>query len=325
TTFRDQLGDFDVVFVTYAKLYSLMLGISADSEDLREDLFNYFDIILLDEISTFANRSPLDITILKNATPIVRLNDIAKIDIFALLRAEIDMLADHTTTQISHQMIEWCLQFIAAFEYLKLKEWEKGPYIGLVQEVDDAEMDVIRHPLTYYQRQTLREDFHKVHAVLDQFSQIENKALHVMENILLLMMEDSWVAMNTPTPTRAVELRFVSAPKTAEVKAFVRQFASPNNDKLVFATDACMPEVNLSEFFDIDFKDFVVGDPRKTNDQQLIIADTRQIGMIRFSIPMNCTEGKCPYFIHYKCTLEHNFIGHNPKNNFKLEKRILKA
>lgn len=325
-TFREHIEEFDVIFVTYAKLYSLMVSGSTDSEDLRDDLFGYFDIVLLDEVSTFANRSPIDLTVLKHPNLLERLDETAKVDLFAQIRHEVDLLSNYTTSRTAHEMIGWCNRFIANFEYLKLKQWKRdNPTLMVVQERDETDMEVLSHPLSYYERNQLRADFNKVHGVLDNYTRNENRILGTMEDILLLMTEESWIVVNTPSPTRALELRFVSAPKTAEVKAFIRRFGGSRNNKHVFATDACMPEVNLSEFFNLNFKDFVVGDPRKTNKNQLIIADTRQIGVIRFSISMKCVDSKCSYWQNDECTLNHKFIGRDPTDDYNIKERVLKA
>lgn len=317
-TFQQQLENFDVVFVTYSKLYSLMLSSSEDSEALRDDLYSYFDVIMLDEVSTFANKSPMDMSVLRNPTLITKMNESTKIDVFAQLRAEIINLSQFTTSKVANTMVQYTQRFIAGFEHLKLRQWDdRQPTISLVQEFDDDDMNVIPHPLSYYERQELKMEFNKIHGILDRYTQIENKHLNYMEDILLLLCEDSWVAVNTPSPVRRLDLRFVSAPKTAEVKAFVRQFGRQTNDKVVFATDACMPEVNMSEFFDLGFKDFIVGDPRQTNEQQLIIADTRQIGVLRFMRAGKCLEYSCPHWEHNKCTLVHKYIGKDPHDNYK--------
>lgn len=325
-TFRTNIREFDVVFVTYSKLYSLMMNLNTDNEELRDDLFGYFDIILLDEVSTFANKSPLDMQLLRHPYHLRKMTEVAQIDIFSKLREEMRQLANFTTTSISHDIIDYCNRFIASFEFLKMREWNPdSAYIGCVGDYyGDPEMENFGHPLHYYDREKLRQNYNKIHGVFDNYARVENRLLRTMEDVLLILCEESWVVVNTPSPTRALDLRFVASPKTAQVKAFIRQFAAPGNNKSVFATDACMPEVNLSDFFQIDFEDFVVGDPRKTNEHQLIIADTRNVGVIRFMAPKTCGEEKCSYY-NSGCNLKHTFYGENPDNNWKVEQRNLSA
>ena len=325
-TFKTSIHQFDVVFVTYSKLYSLMMNLNTDNEELKNDLFNYFDIILLDEVSTFANTSPLDIQLLRHPYTISKMTEVAQVDIFAKLREEMRALVNYTTVAISHDVISYCNRFIASFEFLKMREWNNdSSYLGVVGDFyGDPEMENFGHPLPYFEREKLRQNYNKIHGVFDNYARNENRLLRTMEDILLLLCEESWVVVNTPSPTRAIDLRFVASPKTAQVKAFIRRFAEPNNNKFVFATDACMPEVNLADFFQIDFEDFVVGDPRKTNEHQLIISDTRNVGVIRFIIPQECKEHKCGYY-QEGCMLKHSFYGENPDNEWKYEKRSLSA
>lgn len=325
-TFKTQIRRFDVVFVTYSKLYSLMMSINTDNEELRDDLFDCFDIVLLDEVSTFANKSPLNLHILRHNSLITKMTETTERDIFNTLRMEMERLSEFSTTNVARDMIDYCYSFITGFEYLKMRKWkENRPEITLVQDNADNALNVIRHALSYYDRERLRSEFNKVHALFETYTRQENRRLKCMEEILLLLCEDSWVAVNTPSPDRLIDLRFISAPKTAEVKAFIRAFADPTNNKLVFATDACMPEVNLSDFFQVGFEDFIVGDPRRTNKHQLLITDTRNIGLVRFVTPRKCQEHKCDYYQNEKCELKHHFYGKNPENNWKMEARSITA
>ena len=324
-TFRQQINNFDVVFVTYSKLYSLMRSVNEDNEELRGDLFDCFDIILLDEVSTFANKSALSLPILRHPALMRRMDEVAQVDAFTRLREEMEQLLEWCTTErgtpeTARKMIEWCQLFIVHFEHLKLRDWSKQTQLILVQEQSDPLLEVISHPLDYFGRQELLDYVNKIHGILERYAKIENRLLWYVDHVLQLMSEDSWVISNTPTPVRAIDLRFICAPNTAEVKAFIRQFADPINEKHVFATDACMPEVNLSDFFNIPFKDYVVGDPRQTNKQQLLIADTRNVGVLDFMLGKECKDG-CQWMVDGNCALKHTFTGKNPENEYKVEKR----
>ncbi len=63
-----------------------------------------------------------------------------------------------------------------------------------------------------------------------------------------------------------------------------------------------MPEVNLSDFLEVEFQDFVVGDPRGTNKTQLLISDTRNVRVTQLVNGIPCRED-CGHYSPERCRL----------------------
>lgn len=298
-TFRKHIKKLDVVFLTYAKLNSLRTAKNKENLDIMNVLINEFDVVFLDEINTLAQASPLTIPVLKNHQPITLITEKIGFDLFNNLRTEITKLLEFADTVNSKAIVSIIKRFISRFEGMKLRDWNINNILinnnfDIIK--DEPDEPLFRHPLKYIEREELKSKFGKYHVILENYSKETNQILWSIERILMLLSHDEIVGYNLPKRHNDhVRYQFVVSPNLREVRGFVKDFTNFENKRII-ATDACLPEANVSDLLSLDFKDFIVGDPRQTNKHQLIIADMNQIYISKFLHGSNCKFGSCKFW-----------------------------
>lgn len=296
-TFRKQLPNLDVVFMTYSKILSMRSSGGDENKEILESLRNEFDLLFLDEINTIAQSSPTVLKIMENHAPVLSYSDVLAYDLFTKLRFEIEEIKNFDTThKIAPEIENIIRKFITRFEPLKMRDWTN---INVGNNVYDIVHDVpsdpaFRHPLDTQERAKLRDRFNLYHTVIENYSKANNTNLKGIEKVLAILIYDEFVGYNhTSHDSNYLNYIFVVSPVVRELRGFVREFSRTNNNKQIIATDACLPEANVSDILGIEFEDFIIGDPRETNKHQLIVTDANQIFIHDF-----LTGGKC---IQYKC------------------------
>lgn len=276
TTLYNQIQTLDVVFITYAKLFAIMVNLTDESLQLQQALFDCFDILLLDEISHLTDSSPLNIKILRSESEVATLtSDTAhmfyKDNIFFQLQTELDKLVTFfmaTTESGTTRKIEDLIRaFIEEYEQLMLR-----PLI-------EQQTRVTPNFLERDEIDELNENFGKFHSMIEKAAIEFNIPVNTVEAILILLKEDFWIMTSIPTKFHPVDISFVIKPATSEVKRFVRMF-DQSHEKQVIVTDATLPYVGMTDFFRFQFRTYNVGDPRMTNASQLVITDSRNINVI---------------------------------------------
>ena len=302
-TFRRSVNEFDVVFLTYAKIQSLYMTESPDGQEFLDNLINHFDILFLDEISTLAQTSPLSLPLIESGSPIINLASPMQTDFFRQLRGEVQLLQQVNQNVVVNDVIQYMQSFIGRFEGLKLRDWTEQN-VSEHQNYDiiqDASADIqFRHPLEYIERENLKSHFGRYHVVLENYTKATNKILSGIEKVLLLLTHDEFIGYNLPDNSQYVKYTFVTEPNIREIRGFVQQFRSNSVSKQILVTDACLPEANISDLLQIQFDDYVIGDPRNTNMKQLIISDSRTQNVVRFLKGMKCRQNHCQFWDAYK-------------------------
>lgn len=277
-TVYQNVSEWDVVFVTYHKLYALMLNPTEESAQVKEFL-SQFDIILLDEVGTYANHAPLQMTLLRDHRPPEQVLEegMFETDFFQRLREEVILLQEWKDTRGIDEISDYCDMFRSlyvnvreeALKFLTQRTSEEGL-------TERPALSVIDNPLDYVSQQRLSHRFGNYFALLEKYSQETNTRLQAIEETLTLLREDRWVMNVVFSPFATVDAQFVAAPDLSTLRQFIGEFAIHGQ---VLATDATMPLVKLSDLFGIDFQTFNLGDPRLTNELQWVLSDTVSINV----------------------------------------------
>lgn len=271
-TLYHQIQNIDVVFITYSKLFALFANDSKHSLKFREDFLNCFDVVLLDEVSHLTNQQSLSIQFLSKNMDEYRSKIDKKrdydFDFLSRLEDDISKVSDYDTKS-AQQMVELGNRFKE--EYMDL-------YLNPLTIEDGKVTKIKENFLTEEEKLELEENFKAMHELIEKMARQENKSVRCMEDLLFLLGQDNWMISSIPTKFKEIDIKFVTQPATQPIKRFIREFNAIG--KQVVITDATLPFVNMADFFEIPFNDFVIGDPRGTNKSQLIIADSRSRSVI---------------------------------------------
>lgn len=300
-TFKRHLRDFDVVFLTYAKLRSLRTAESDENKDVLKTLMTEFDICFLDEINTVAQSSGLVVRVISNRVQPNRTDEKLSYDYFSYLREELVKLVDYSTNpKTTEKIVHMIEKFIRRFEPYKIRDWSENNIIrhDTYDVIKDGATDpLMNHPLDYAERENLRENFGMYHMILENYTKETNELFYSIERVLLLLSNDEFVGYNLPRfGSPFLDYYFVVSPNIREIRGFIKDFIRNKMGNRIIATDACLPEANISDLLDIRFEDYVVGDPRQTNKHQLIVADTHQIFTNKFLKGHGCKDIACEYW-----------------------------
>ena len=270
-TLQRQIRDLDVVFITYSKLFALFATDSEDSDYFRQQLFECFDVLLLDEVSHLTNHSAFTIKLLQSKTILPgdsKTFQYAKFSYNMLLRLEneISAILNYSNTKITRKIEEFVRKFITFYEPMLDNPIDKMKTLRVDNFLPDHEIDYIN------------DNFAAFHKVLEKAALDANISLTNIEATLFLLKEKQWMLSSIPTNFNPVDISLIIEPATKHVKKFVRDFSNYHN-KQVIITDATMPYVNMMEFFQLRFEKYEIGDPRGTNKSQLIIADSKNVNV----------------------------------------------
>lgn len=289
-TIVNHLETFDIVFITYQKLMVVLENESTEYQIIRE-LIDDFDIIVMDEISQFTNHKPLDVTI-NSLTHFLTDNDdyVEDINIFDMLKKERRRLLmfkgsrriryiTESSKKID-EMVKLMDYFVTTFKDYKIND----PLYTALSKIKRKRTDKSSNSITIVENNIpdellgLLEFNNTYHKILEEFVKETNESLYSTERILSLLRNEFWIASHISTPFVPYSLSFISAPETRLFIEFIQEFAS--NEKQVIVTDATMPDVKMNEFFGVVFDDYNIGDPRNTNNLQLIIADNKNVSTV---------------------------------------------
>lgn len=326
-TFRKQLPNLDVVFLTYSKILSMRSSGGDENAEILSALRTEFDLVFLDEINTIAQSSPTVVKLLENHGDVIDYGQPMIYDIFSRLRLELDELKNFAENKRTQEIDVIIRKFITRFEPLKMKNWENVNVMNNIYDiVHDAPPDpMFKHPLDTQQRARLRDRFNLYHTIIENYSKQHNKNLSCIEKVLSILVYDEFVGYNhTSYESSYLNYIFVVSPVVRELRGFVREFSRLGSHKQIIATDACLPEANISDLLGVKFQDFIVGDPRETNKHQLIVTDAKQIFIHQFLKGRKCTQYKCEYWKNDKmnCGLE---LYHNREKDGEIKLMVEKA
>jgi len=255
------LEDLDVLFITYDKLRALSLS---EDRELISQLINIFDVVFLDEISQFAQKS-------SDAVPLYQLDDEDnEWDLTTVLQNEMAILQLESHIDTVKKLVEIITEFNDVY-INKLLMWEsnkkfnKNPFI-----------EKFDNPLSLSNQNFIEMNFPALYGVVSQFAEKYNVHLKNVEKTLILLSSESWWVQNIPTNENIIDCTIISAPVIEYARSFVGSF-NMLKDKQVLVTDATMPLIKMSQLLGINFKRYVIGDPRNTNNYQLIITDNKVV------------------------------------------------
>jgi len=255
------IEDLDVLFITYDKLRALSL-----SEDLEiiSQFINIFDVVFLDEISQFAQKS-------SDAVSLYQLDDEDnEWNLTTVLETELAILQLEKHIDTVKKLTEIIYEFNDEYKH-KLLAWESSEKFN-----KDAFIEKFDNPLSLSNQNFITENFPALYGVIAQFAEQYNIHLKHVEKVLILLSSENWWVQNIPTHESIIDCTIISAPIIDYARSFVGAFNMLKN-KQVLVTDATMPLIKMSQLLGINFKRYVIGDPRNTNDHQLIITDNKVV------------------------------------------------
>ncbi|MDF1538707.1 MAG: hypothetical protein P1Q69_07375, partial [Candidatus Thorarchaeota archaeon] len=278
-TLRNHLDELDIVFTTYSKMMAIMMNETEEAQEIRKMLLENFDVILLDEISHLAAHSPLTVPLFQRSARTDKTNKQGyRMNLLDILRDDICFLEEYSTSNITMETIEMIRSFIKHYEDL-----ERIPLR------ENKTYDVQNSILSLHQQDIINEKFSAIHGIIEDITVKYNEHKWATEDIMHIIRSDTWTISSIPTQFNPVDIKLILKPEVSLFRRFVRQFAR-HPDKQLLVTDATLPFVDLREFLKVDLHDNVVGDPRGTNQTQLIITDARDINVVELMFSDRATE-----------------------------------
>ena len=268
TSVVNELKEFDILFITYDKLNSILMNNKSDDAELiRNALLSDFDVVFMDEISQLAQHSPLQFTVYREDREGVVNNSF-----FDNLHDEFDKLI----TKYSNETAQLLAEYVDLFY---------DTYFPIVNNlfVTTDNRDIafsIRHDNPIEDKEEFDEMFTAFYTMIENYAKSENVHLAYLEKMIILFKSEFWWIQNVPTNEYSLNGSFISSPKLINIRNFIQDFDSLDG-KQVLITDATMPLIKMTDLFGIDVKKFIVGDPRNTCDHQLVISDTKNINSKR--------------------------------------------
>jgi hypothetical protein len=281
-TVMQRIFDYDVLFITYDKMASLIMNTEKESQSLLGMIFDAFDVVFLDEISNLVQASPLSVTVYEETLAdmgkkqiqllaedfIMNLNtELSKIDSPPNMFNKKSFEPYSTTTMDNLRLLttEFCLHYDRFIRERK--------FAG---EFDDVKCWKIENFLLNGGKERLdefRENFFAYYSLISNYTKKTNESLPNLIKMISLLQSDIWWLQSTPTVDKRTSASFVTSPKIRKVTGFINEMHS--RGKQIILTDATMPLAKPSDIFGLDFERFIIGDPRNTCDKQLVIADTK--------------------------------------------------
>jgi hypothetical protein len=280
-TIKQNIHEIDVLVMTYTKMQTLREAKTKENSALLDVIMRNFNLVFLDEISKPAGNGTT-INVLKHPEQPHDIETELDYDIFRTLKDELIQLDTHFPESKPVRAITEIIQkFIMTFEGMKLLEWRHENVItnSSYHFVSDTPSNPqYQHPLDYQEREDLKVRLQYYHKTLESYSRATNKGLFQIEKVLMLLSRDSFFGHNLPTyRNKFLDYSFVVSPSILELRGFVNDYIRENPDGQLIVTDATPPVAPISDLLGIPFRDFLVGDPRKTNEYQLVMADKFQV------------------------------------------------
>lgn len=255
------IEDLDVLFITYDKLRALSLS---EDREIISQLINIFDVVFLDEISQFAQKSSDAVQLYKVS------DDDEEWNLTTILSNELAVLQMESHVDTVKKLVEIITEFNDEYSN-KLIVWE-----SVDKFTEHAFIEKFNNPISLSNQNFIAENFSALYGVITQFAENHNIHLKHIEKILILLSSEDWWVQNIPTVENIIDCTIISAPIIDYARSFVGAF-SMLKDKQVLVTDATMPLIKMSQLLGVNFERYVIGDPRNTNHYQLIITDNKVV------------------------------------------------
>lgn len=275
-TVREHLREIDVMFTTYSKLAALMSTDTEDAQEIREAISDHFDTILLDEVSFLTNQSPLSVPILQKRARIDKTDTrLYSKNIFDDIQRENEVLGMIIETTTSNEAIEITGHFAdSQCHFNPSHPFYDEPTKYKTERIHNSDNKVV--PDTDTDR--LAENFTAFHGIIEEAARNNNIHLKTVEDVLHLLNSEHWILTSIPTKFNPIDVCLIEEPDVSYLRRFLRFF--DKDKKQILVTDATLPYVDVGQFLGIGLGETEIGDPRGTNDHQLVIADSRRLSVM---------------------------------------------
>ena len=267
---------FESVAMTYAKM-RMVLETNKEEAIMLRDYLNTVDVIILDEFSRFsADATRLMIREEKvdwaTSDYLQRKHDFS---IFNQLQEELFILENiEWGGEFVETIIELINRFIEAFTNLHVPKFE-------IHSPEASGLIEVNNPLSQKQRVILNTKGMQFHGIIEKIARENLYSLTTIEKVLNFLKHENWIATNITSEFTPLQYIFIAKPSNETFIEWVREMALRGTK--VITTDATLPMLSSTRIFELDFKREDAGDPTGNNNQQLIIADSRKIGVIELT------------------------------------------
>jgi len=293
-TVRDHLREIDVMFTTYSKLNALMQNDTQDAQMIRDAIIDHFDVVLLDEVSYLTNQSALIVPLFQTSR---KRNDYTQtectINIFNELTSESHSLTTVSETNTADAANEMRITFTNTFQDVTTLTSCKYNIERILNRDDKIVSDI--------RREHLQDNFAAYHGIIETTARENNEHLEKTEDLFHLLNTERVIKLSLPTTFHPVDIRLVAEPDISYLRRFFRFFEAYGKQLLV--TDATLPYIDIDKFLGVKLDESIVGDPRNTNDHQLIIADSKRLSVesLFFGASSEETQNDLIQFINGVC------------------------
>jgi hypothetical protein len=275
TIFQNPI-QFDSIALTYAKMRTLLENNKLEIAHLK-GYFDMADVIIMDEFSNFSADAD---KLLVRETRLGWVSDpnlpprSQVYDFFAYLNNELFIIENLEQTEAIKEIINIVQTFITKFIRYRIPSYRT--------DEEGSGIKIVENPLSSRQRILLSQRNKIYHALIEKIAQQHNIALFNIERLLGFLQADEWLATNITSIFIPEQLIFIAKPRNTAFIEWIREKA--HEEKKIITTDATLPKLSSSSIFSLDFKRVNAGDPMGNNDKQLIIADSRNISVMKLVI-----------------------------------------
>lgn len=268
---------FDSIALTYSKMRMLIENNKLEISNLKEYL-DRADVIIMDEFSQF---SADIVSLLIRETRVSWTSDPllpAKKDtytFFQSLEHELFILEHLEEKEGINEIIQLVTTFLERFLYYQIPSFDRDEELNY-------SLKVVDNPLSSRQRMLLAQKANIYHSIIEKIAQDHKTALSNIERLLGFLQNEKWLATNITSIFVPEQLVFIAKPANQKFIKWIRELAQRGTK--IITTDATLPLMSSSDVFDLDFHRIDAGDPMDNNEKQLIIADSRNISVIRLVV-----------------------------------------
>jgi len=256
-TVMKQLNDFDAVFATYAKLMATLSNDSDEAMIVLSELKNY-DVIMLDEISTLLDGQPLFVQVASRKGDSTTIKTDYIRDQMAFIAGHLkhpETILDNVSIALTH--LENSASTIN-YEFIR-----NGVKTIRVQNPLDDEQ---------------KEKIIRMYAILQSVVEKTNRDLRLLASFILSLNDDEWYMTAITDTYNRTQFNMVTKPELTLMRMFLRDMQSLG--KKIVVTDAALPPMSMSALLHInEWSEMNLGDPRGTNQMQLIVPDSRKVNV----------------------------------------------
>lgn len=278
----EDINDYDIIYITIAKLFNLTKIKSADSRKILNKIKKMVDINFLDEASRILSVGNDGLTFMTEADPVYKHPE-KKINFPKLFKYEYDKLIPYMEQNLTYkQKGIWHGLYDFVKEIQKIhKSWKPSLKNNTFYKLNSPLYKILRDLDKWYIKKNKfgsgDKDWLNLYKTIIKYVENGGKKPHAIIDILLLARYPQFYIQYTNPIRYNVKMEIFPAKPIKEFLDFVNEISEV---KLFFTTDATEPPIPIEKMF-TGIKKIIINDPMGTAEKQTIHPYPRSINISR--------------------------------------------